>query len=802
MPEAISRRRHRRHLAAGLGICAGLALAFALARGQGPRASAQRVEPWTPWVEGLVGDVVTDLLTLGAEAGVPRPMLFVADGNAMHRSADGGRTWLPVELATPAERPALVEMVRSPADASGRTVYAALKASPGLAFSTDAGQGWTLRAGPSGVEALDTLAATAGDRVYTAWSGLPALIAVTDDRGLSWRWQDLGRVGATGPVWRLAGADGGQTVYALVGRGLYRSSDGGTAWEPRGPVAAEAPEARPWLLTAPGDRLVYAVAPDSGQDSLRFSPDGGASWRDLSLPEAPPARLTALAAGSLPGGGARLCAGFDTGALHCSDDDGGAWQRLARLPVEPIAIAIDPIDGAVWAGTRGLGLQQLAPETRGSGRRLLEVVDVAAPGDPQAGLAFALAWLPRSSPRQAREALVLSAEAGGAWRIASPRIPAGGRLLASPDFASDRRLYAGRMRSADAGASWQAFGDAPGGAPPFIAALGRTAAGQTRILALEAPYVDGFGGNGLVQSLDDGQTWERLETGASGIVAVGAAADDPDFESLFFMTDRGVVFRSEFGEVFDEVGRIPSALPLRGAYDLQISPSYVRDLSLLALAEQRVPAERLADRALVYRSRDGGQSWIPWLEGLPEGLRPRSAWLSPDFDVDGLAFLGTAVQAGDPALPGFFRVQGHGSAASWQPETGLPVEAEVHHLSLGGPPTDGRLLAAAGRAGVWVRELHEAPPPSRSATPTRPPFAPTDPPPITPTPVPPATSTPEPEASPGPGETPSATPRPTATAGSGTPPPGSTVSASPSPKPSATGSGDRPRILLPYVVRR
>ncbi|MCB0215144.1 MAG: hypothetical protein H6648_09500 [Caldilineae bacterium] len=798
MPEAIARRRQRRHLAAGLGICAGLALAFALARGQRPSASAQRVEPWTPWVEGLVGDVVTDLLTLGTATGAPRPMLFVADGNAMHRSVDGGRTWLPVELASPADRPALVEMVRAPADGSGLRVYAALKANPGLAFTTDAGQTWTLRSGPSGVEALDTLAATAGDRVYAAWGGLPALVAVTDDRGLGWRWQDLGRFGASGPVWRLAAADGGQTVYALVGRALFRSPDGGADWEPRGPVATEEPAARPWLLTAPDDRIYYAVAPDAGSDRLRFSPDAGASWRDLSLPEAPPARLTALAAGGLPGGGARVCAGFDTGAVHCSDDDGGGWQRLARLPVEPIALELDPIDGAVWAGTRGLGLQQLAPETRGSGRRLLEVVDVAAPGDPQAGLAFALAWLPRSSPRQAREALILRAEIGGAWRIASPRIPAGGRLLASPDFDSDGRIYAGRMRSTDAGATWEPFGDAPGGAPPAIAAIGRTATGQLRLLALEAPYVDGFGGNGLVQSFDDGQTWELLESGASGIVAVGAAPDDPDFESLFFMTDRGVVFRSEFGEIFDEVGRIPSALPLRGAYDLQISPGYVRDLSLLALAEQRVPADRLADRALVYRSQDGGQSWSPWGEGLPAGWRPRSAWLSPDFDIDGLAFLGGALQAGDPALPGFFRAQGKGLAASWQPETGLPIEAEVHHLSLGGLPTDGRLLAAAGQAGVWVRALQQPPPPSRTATPTRPPFEPTEPPPASPTAEPPASPTPV--VSPDPGETPSATPMPTATSGAGTPPPSPTASASP--QPSATPAIGRPRILLPYVARR
>jgi hypothetical protein len=734
--------------------------ALCLAIWQGPQGAGIPVTQaqtgaWQAHNDGLYGDRVELMLLAGRDDQSSRPLLFSPDGDLLLRSIDGGQVWTQVDPAPSFEFARLRALVRNHGDASGRGLLAAFRGGAGLAASDDAGATWRNLSPPPGADSIDLVSSGASGRVYAVWQRLPAWLWSSDDGGKTWNGHDLTRFGAASDatIWQVDSSSEGDRIYVHVGDRILRSADDPQNWDLLTAPAGGVLDASTLLAAGAGGQLFLAhdlKEDGGGQRSLHASQNGGDTWQAAVWPQAD-ARLKAWTAAARPGGG-RICAAMDSLEILCSDDAAQTWSRAGKPSVPSAALAIDAFDGGVWSGTEGMGLYRYGATTEHRGSRLLDMRTLLAPEGMSE--VFAIGQLP-DTPAESGRQLFHSVD-GGPWReLGGGLLPLGDQLLASPDYATDRRLYSGRMYSEDAGLSWQLFGQGPDGEPgeepegvPHVVALGPIENGHPLLIALLAAYRDGQGGNGLLSSLDGGRTWQRLSPHVTGINALHVGPDYQSFGTIIFMTDRGVVFRSEFGEAFEEVGRLNGTLPMRNAYDLAISPNYAEDLQLVATAEQLVPAARLAERPQVFRSADAGASWLPWTQGLASGMRPRAIWLSPEFDLDGLAYLGGERELGDASSVTIARAEGD---TGWISEASLPEGSRVRQFSLAGALGDGRLYAAAGPAGVWWRAMSEPVPPTRTPTPTwlPPTRTPTLVPGITPSP----SHTPEPTATEDPSRT-------------------------------------------------
>ena len=253
--------------------------------------------------------------TVGA-AGVPgRPNLFYVGVNngGVWRTDDAGRTWAPLFDSQPTQSIGALAVAPSNPDilyvGSGEGLQRPdLSVGDGIYKSADGGKTWRhlgLRDGRQiGAILVDPKNA---DRLFVAVLGHP--YGPNDERGV-YRSTDGGesfqrvlfRDENTGAI-DLAFAPGdSRTVYAVLwaarqgpweyenayrgpGSGLFRSTDGGTTWQPLGkglPTPAEG-LGRIGIGVAPGDgNRMYALVEAPGHDGLYRSDDAGQSWRRIS----------------------------------------------------------------------------------------------------------------------------------------------------------------------------------------------------------------------------------------------------------------------------------------------------------------------------------------------------------------------------------------------------------------------------------------------------------------------------------------------------------------------------------------
>lgn len=152
-------------------------------------------------------------------------------------------------------------------------------------------------------------------------------------------------------------ARSGDTLLAAVPeRGLFRSPDGGTTWEP---LADRLGGARvTTLAAAPSGALLAGTEPAA----LHVSRDGGATWTELESFGA----LAATEDWSEYGGraahveaiafdGSRVYVGVEIGGAYRSDDAGATWIGINEGLFDDIHdIVVDPRDGSrVFAATGG-----------------------------------------------------------------------------------------------------------------------------------------------------------------------------------------------------------------------------------------------------------------------------------------------------------------------------------------------------------------------------------------------------------------------------------------------------------------
>lgn len=172
----------------------------------------------------------------------------------------------------------------------------------------------------------------------------------SDDLGGTWRRAALPDCSPDTALQPVAFADA-EHGLVLAGQATWGTDDGGGTWTRRGPGTTTS---TPGLLVA-GTRLAFRTSTAGEGRSLERSSDGGATWRGIPLPPAPPlappdggpstapatptlptatplpdGALPTLSAPALRGDGAIVVG--TTGAVLVSTDGGGTF---ARVPLPP-----------------------------------------------------------------------------------------------------------------------------------------------------------------------------------------------------------------------------------------------------------------------------------------------------------------------------------------------------------------------------------------------------------------------------------------------------------------------------------
>lgn len=495
-----------------------------------------------------------------------------------YRSTDGGATWEPVVVTAP---PPHVYAIEAAADARTFAVTDA-----GFFRSDDGGASWvlvpldpssrpsTLAAHPAGYVAL-----------YEAGSGAATLTS-SSDNGETWVRATVPpelpyfsrlRLDANGVVYAASTGSGG-------GEAIYRSDDAGETWtEVRLPAVCAEPEGCAVSAFDPIAGALYAAfsRPGTSTSLGAFRTDGGA-WEPLGL--AGPAVL------DFEGHGGAVLAGTARAVFRYT---GSGWEPSSE------GIARSWMQALAW----GPGGVLFAAGLEGDVSRYDTETAVWTPL-PYLHFAMTLAAAPdgRLFAGVAGEpgAWVLAA-AGEAWtprglrNVRTLYRTASGALLAAATYP----LYA-LYRSTDDGANWEAVSDRR--ALTFLEAYGALYMGTD---------------DGVHRSGDGGATWERAGLDGVAVWGLAAAGDTLWASSPEDVTgpSRGRVYRSTDGGATWAL--------------VWTATLYQRLRDIVATAEGALYV--LDDHEGVLRSLDGGQTWEPFVSGLPEAAYSVDALtLGPD----------------------------------------------------------------------------------------------------------------------------------------------------------------------------
>ena len=235
------------------------------------------------------------------------------------RSVDGGRSWAQIGAGLPANFLG-GQLLQALASGAGSTLYALAGAGDryGLYRSTDSGATFELLYQP--VAFIPTQMAVKphadGDRILLTGD---ASVTASIDGGITWQTQTL-----PGPVRALFA---NQELWVAGSGWLGKSTDGGVAWQ----IIPLPTDITPRFLHSGGsapERLY--LGHDRG---LLRSSDAGTTWQPLSLPQL---RHTPLALAIDPIVWQTLYLGDDGGTIWRSDDDGRNWQILPGPNTGPI----------------------------------------------------------------------------------------------------------------------------------------------------------------------------------------------------------------------------------------------------------------------------------------------------------------------------------------------------------------------------------------------------------------------------------------------------------------------------------
>ena len=280
---------------------------FAATHGQGIFLSRDRGETWSPASEGLA---LRNVFSLAASVRDGKVTLLAGTEPVMlFSSADYGRTWRP--------HPAIAEL-------------------PGR-------EKWTFPAPPHAAHLKSIAVHESEPDVYYACIEQGALLKTTD---AGRTWTEISSYARPADRWYrdvhklVPVASDPRRLYMSTGNGVYRSDDGGTAWQKL--TETEFPIGYPdHLIVSPRNAQKLFVAGAStppnvwrethvAKATVMCSDDAGAHWSAAAdgLPVNGRAAIEAMSVAIAPGGYELFLANTD-GEVYSSKDEGASWQRIA-----------------------------------------------------------------------------------------------------------------------------------------------------------------------------------------------------------------------------------------------------------------------------------------------------------------------------------------------------------------------------------------------------------------------------------------------------------------------------------------
>ncbi len=268
-----------------------------------------RAAVWEDVSGGIRGP---DLLAVAAAPDSPETV-YIASGNAVYMTANGGESWKEVLSFRGTGNTVNALAVTG----AGRPVYAGT--GDGLYRSIDGGKSWerifTATGGPEGRVFCIAVGPAAPSAIFI---GTGSGLFRTDDGGAGWE-NGRGIPSGTKVSSIAVSPDDHQTVYAAAADGLYRSLNGGADWKRILATYIQEEEAR---------------TGDTAEET------DGRGIRSIAVD---------------PAHGGRVYLGTSEGLLS-SSDGGLTWERApgrGLISRDIRDIAVDPSDGSVYAATGG-----------------------------------------------------------------------------------------------------------------------------------------------------------------------------------------------------------------------------------------------------------------------------------------------------------------------------------------------------------------------------------------------------------------------------------------------------------------
>lgn len=427
------------------------------------------------------------------------------------------------------------------------------------------------------------------------------------DYSMSWE-QVEGLFGCDLPNDIAVDQDG--NVYVSTVRGVLLSENGGCSWSkagleehfvgslgigPEGDVLAGTDQSgvfvsrdkgKSWSNILSGDYSILSIAVDSqdrvfvgtSQNGLFRSIDGGETWEQIVIGQNP-GQVSFYDIGISPNGYLFAAAGI--GGIYRSVDNGENWEHVGSgLPSSFFWCIGINADGHVSVGREG-GIHRSRNDGEtwtaigfGSGYYYVCALAVNSGGDIFAGMGTGL--------------IFRSTDGGDTWEELAGTGVGGNSIAVDPADHIFSTSPEGIFRSSDNGNSW-------------MIVIGRT----SRVGEVSAIFIDsdgsiyvGTGGGGIYRSTDGGHGWRHQNEGLGSIIVnsfVGTSTG-----TLFAGTQNGVYRRSAQDDAWS-----PGALAGFPVHYLAVD------------AEDRIFA---GGAGSLYRSTDGGETWIRLDSGLSEVL--------------------------------------------------------------------------------------------------------------------------------------------------------------------------------------
>lgn len=423
---------------------------------------------------------------------------------------------------------------------------------------------------------------------------------ITHDGGKSWRMFNL-----RGVVDFFAfDPKDPKTMYAHA-TGLWRSRDGGESWD--------------LLYPQPATVKGVKMASDHSDEDILADPDPLGTISALAI-DPDNSKVLYAAAGQK-----------GSPALFVSKNAGGSWSKLAALGDAPRRLWVDPKSPAdsrtIYAGS----VRALASIAGGN---------VKALSVPEQANDISLGFGNGAQPMvyaTSRQGVFISGDGGVTWRKAalpgeSSRVRAVATSLLHPEVA-----YVSYNRLLLDGKKWMGVAKT-------------TDAGKTWTLAWKEIWADeeegsGLGGNAGVAPANLHDAWITESFGSSwgeNPLVLGVANQDPnvaygtDLGRTIATRDGGKTWNAQYSRKVGNAGWTSTGLDVTTSYGIHFDPFDGK--------RQFISYTDIG----VFRSEDGGASWVSSRKGIPRDWQNTTYWMVFDPQVRGKVW---SVNSGTHDLP-------------------------------------------------------------------------------------------------------------------------------------------------------